>query len=195
MAKIVFITQRDHTSQKIPKFGEASDFVTDSFWKKKLEDFSAKKFPNGVYISKGCLISSSKGCEFNYAYESKTPEEIAIELPILAREKLHIYSANEIESAKLVPTDDIVSWSNVVNKSKKEFLIREFIASAKNEYRLTKQISERLFAYLMINIANRVIGNDHIIIKDSKIAEITGLTFDHGKYELVLSSSKKSLSK
>ncbi len=124
-------------------FFDAAHHIDDGYWQNFFIDLSKGKQSRKIHIDDKHVSHTGKKKSFNYCYEGKTPEEIAVELKKLISDTLCIYSdgdmtfereeldlmASEFKDAK--KKDD---WKKVNNKKMKDHLITTFVLAKKNEF-------------------------------------------------------------
>ncbi len=124
-------------------FFDAAHHIDDGYWQNFFIDLSKGKQSRKIHIDDKHVSHTGKKKSFNYCYEGKSSEEIAIELKKLISDTLCIYSdgdmtfereeldlmASEFKDAK--KKDD---WKKVNNKKMKDHLITTFVLAKKNEF-------------------------------------------------------------
>jgi hypothetical protein len=175
-----------------PTFYEASNLIKDEFWKNFFIDLSKNKLCRKIHIDSKTVSHNSKKASFTYNYETKSLEEIAVELKKLISETLCIYSENDMNMNKEelnimasefkdVKTED--DWKKVKNRKMKDHLITNYVMKLKQQFKLTwlearsafNMIRSALFYYRThkscdITMENGEIQNiDDIIINDKEI--------------------------
>jgi hypothetical protein len=165
---------------------ECCSFTNDRYWKNIFEDLAYGITPYGTYINKDFLTCNYKDKEFTYRIHKKDPKDIYEELISLFRKKLNMMSRDEILKKKNDITNNqkeiiISEWSNIKKKNLKEILIEKYAIEMSKKYNLNNQQTRYLVSVIFLSFIFKSLTSDDIILKDGKIENIIGITFEKGK--------------
>lgn len=163
----------------------------DYFWKLLFEDLSYGKPPQCTYLSKGHLCCSYKDKEFSYQIERKDPTIILLDIYTLLTEKIGIQSQQDrnrkkIEFKNLEKSikENNKEWLSIKKKSTKDVLYENFVLKMRNLYNLDMKQCKYILSFITICLGFKTIGTKDIIFDNDKIAEIRGIRFSEGKFDI-----------
>ena len=182
-----------HVELIYPKFLDASQYATNTFWKYIFEDLAYGRTPYGTYIVKNFICCNYKGKEFSYKIEEyKTGKELYEELYSILYNKFGLLSFEDKQNLrnKFEKTQDEnlsitnSTWNSIKKKNIKHLLIENFVIMIKKKYNLTMLQTRELLSYITIGLVFKTITSEDIDYKNGKINSINGFSFKKNKINI-----------
>lgn len=185
-----FIKKKYEKKVIYPYFLECAGYTMDEYWIQMFENMSKGKFPKNIHYSKyNNIIQIKIGNDKdvyriteNVSYDFQSIKE-------LFQKKLHLQSNKDKDDIKTnmekirneISSSYDVDWKNLKKKTVKDAIIRAYIISLEDEYKLNKDELKQLIQTIQLGSSFGWINDNTIIYQDKSIVDISNLHFDHEK--------------
>ena len=176
---------------RFPLLFEASELIRDDFWKNFLLDLARGRFPKKIAVDYKTISAGTKRNQLAYFYADKSPETIAIDLPVLLRKHLSVYSQTDLQN-HVDQTEDYFNefvirsqennWKRMKSKKMKQSLLVDYTLRCQEQWNLNwnqaremhKILEDAFFVY-------RTHGSTDIDMQDGEIVDIQDIHLDNGR--------------
>ena len=181
-------------------FAEASEYVSDSFWKETLMSCAYNRFPKGARFDPNTFTISIRVQIGNKPSSdttiiSKNPEQACSEVIELFKEKLTVYSPfdlkikeAEVENLQKEYMKSIdCEWKKLKPRSVKDTMMEMYVAELAEKYSFTPKESKYVMSSLLLAFQFKALIPDDVVYEKCKIQAIKGFAFDPETRKCVLS--------
>lgn len=170
---------RKITTYKYPELLECVDYIQDEFWKERLKNAAAGKYPPYFKYYDGILKHTKNKTSVRL---SSNPEEKLKEFINFMRDVGHIYSPNDIIENNNILKHEINSlsketWKNIsLSKTRRSYYIKDYIN--KKYAHLDKNIKDELIIHINNCFELQIFKQKNVIFEDNEIKNIVGIDAD-----------------
>ncbi len=187
---------RKITSYKFPELLECMNYTDDEFWRQRLDNAAAGKYPTHFAYFNNVLKHKKKqiNCQL-----SADPKERCYQFINFLRDEGNIYSPNDqIEKKEHLEeksTKQKETWKSIsLSKNRRATFIRNYISREYEKFSKTTQ--DNIFTHINNSLELGILKSSNIVFENDEISNITGIYLDENEnifYDIDISNFTKPI--
>jgi len=168
-----------------PIFLRCCKYISELFWKNIFEELAYGRTPIGICIVNNQLRCILKNKSFVYNIKETNDEK---KIQIIAQEVYNLIALrfglkNQIKLIlKNSKESNTLDWKSIKKTNIKHIYIENYVIECGKKWGLNLQLQKELVSTINSHIVLKNITSKHIKFSGTKITNISGLTFEKGKF-------------